>query len=49
MENNYTVLVIDDETIVRSMVCGILEDAGFSIIEAESGHEGIQKAKQYKP
>ncbi|NQV22401.1 MAG: response regulator [Rhodospirillales bacterium] len=35
------VLVIDDEILVRSMVLDILDEAGFDVIEAANGREGL--------
>ena len=37
------ILVIDDEDIIREMLRDILEPAGHTIIEAENGHEGLEK------
>jgi PAS domain S-box-containing protein len=37
-----TVLVIDDEEAVRTLVSGILIDAGFTVITAGDGQEGLE-------
>jgi CheY-like chemotaxis protein len=37
-----TVLVVDDDAIVRRVVQGHLSDAGFRIFEAEDGHEALE-------
>ncbi len=34
-----TVLVVEDEPLVRMMVCELLDDAGYRVEEAESGDE----------
>jgi two-component system chemotaxis response regulator CheY len=37
------VLIVDDEEIVRKVVRGMLTDAGYEVVEAENGEEGIKK------
>lgn len=37
LRGSATILVVDDEPMIRSMVCGLLEDAGYDVTEAESG------------
>ena len=37
-----TVLVVDDEAVVRMLVSDVLEDLGYSVTEAEDGREGLQ-------
>ncbi|MGE7022065.1 response regulator transcription factor [Solibacillus cecembensis] len=37
------ILVVDDEEILRMLICDTLEDLGFEIDEAEDGVEAIQK------
>lgn len=32
-----TILVVDDEPMICAMVCGLLEDAGYQVTEADSG------------
>jgi len=36
-----SVLVVDDEEIVRRMIRATLEDAGYSVLEARDGQEGV--------
>lgn len=36
-----TILVVDDEEVVRILVCRALADAGFSVVEASHGAEAI--------
>lgn len=43
------VLVIDDSPSVRGYVTEALEDAGFRVIVAETGEEGLRMAAQYRP
>jgi DNA-binding response OmpR family regulator len=43
------VLVIDDEAIVRESIVAYLEDSGFDVIEAETGHEGVACFNSLQP
>ncbi len=38
-----TILVVEDEPTVRSLVVDMLKDAGFEVLEAGDGHEGLQR------
>ena len=44
-----TILVIDDETIVRQSLCDQLEDLGFRVLEAENGQLGVDLIEQHDP
>lgn len=44
-----TVLVVDDERSYRLLVRSVLEDAGFEVIEAESGTEALALLKRASP
>jgi CheY-like chemotaxis protein len=37
-----TVLIVDDDAIVRRVVQGHLSDAGYRVFEAEDGQEGLE-------
>ena len=37
------ILVVDDEEILRMLICDTLEDLGFEIDEAEDGADALQK------
>lgn len=39
-----TILAIDDSTSIRQMVAFTLKSAGYSVIEAADGQEGLEKA-----
>jgi CheY-like chemotaxis protein len=39
---NGTILVVDDETLVRRIAKAALEHHGYKVMLAESGHEGIE-------
>jgi len=43
------ILVIDDDKLVRSMVCGTLRKANHEVLEAGNGNEGVQKAQDETP
>lgn len=39
------ILVVDDEEILRMLICDTLEDLGYEIDEAEDGQEALNKVK----
>jgi len=43
------VLVIDDDSDFRAAVRSLLESHGYSVLEASSGHEGLQMVVKHKP
>lgn len=47
-ENNYTILTIDDSNSMRRMVSFTLEQAGYLVIEAVDGLDGLEKLNQYQ-
>ena len=40
------ILVIDDEESIRNVLCSLLEDAGYEVMEAENGRVGIQQCRR---
>jgi CheY-like chemotaxis protein len=44
-----TVLVIDDEPNVREYLAALLQDAGFNVITAADGEEGLALIREKKP
>ena len=44
-----TVLVIDDDTIVRESIVAYLEDSGFNILQAENGEQGLEVFRECEP
>jgi CheY-like chemotaxis protein len=42
-----TVLVVEDETAVRKLVCEALEQLGYTVLEAKDGYEGLRVIEQY--
>lgn len=43
---NVTVLVVDDSATVRQQVATALSQAGFQVVEASDGSQGLNRAKQ---
>jgi len=43
------ILTIDDEKFIRNSFTDILEDNGYEVIQAENGHIGLKKIREYKP
>ncbi|MGA3316567.1 MAG: response regulator [Candidatus Korobacteraceae bacterium] len=43
------VLVIDDDSDFRAAVKSLLESHDYSVLEASSGHEGLQMVVEHKP
>lgn len=46
-EGNETVLLVEDEEMVREMAKEILEESGYQVLEAKHGHEALLIAEQY--
>ena len=44
-----TILVVDDEEDVRCFFVDILEDAGFRVVSACDGFEGLERVREEKP
>ena len=44
-----TILVIDDDTIVRESIVAYLEDSGFNTLQAENGDEGLKIFRAQSP
>ena len=47
-QNFETVLVVEDEDIVRELVCEVLEDQGYNVICASDGIEALNLAEEYR-
>src|SRR5262249_12896052 len=43
------ILVIDDDATARDLIADYLRQAGFSVITAAGGREGLRRAKEYHP
>lgn len=49
LDNWWTILVVDDQELVRSAVVAALRREGYALIEAENGADGVKQAVQQKP
>jgi two-component system cell cycle sensor histidine kinase/response regulator CckA len=45
---SWCVLVVDDEALVRRLICTMLERAGFTVVEAGSGAEALNLFQQHR-
>lgn len=43
-----TILVVDDEELVRATLCQMLEQAGYEVIEAANGDQGLRVFQEYE-
>ncbi|WNW10853.1 SpoIIE family protein phosphatase [Pseudomonas sp. DTU_2021_1001937_2_SI_NGA_ILE_001] len=44
-----TLLIIDDDEVVRASIAAYLEDSGFDVLQATNGQQGIEIFEQEKP
>ena len=44
-----TLLIIDDDEVVRASLAAYLEDSGFSVLQANNGMQGLQVFEQEQP
>ncbi len=44
-----TLLIIDDDDVVRESLAAYLEDSGFSVLQASNGQQGLQVFEQDRP
>ena len=49
MADKKKILVIDDEPDARTFFSTLLEDAGYETVEAENGHEALEKVRNQRP
>lgn len=49
MSAKATIMIVDDQVSVRTMLRDLVEHAGFASIVAENGAEGVEKANEHKP
>jgi DNA-binding response OmpR family regulator len=49
MSDTISVMVIDDDRIIRECVAAFLEDEGFVVTTAESGEEGLKMLRSVSP
>lgn len=44
-----TLLIIDDDDVVRASLAAYLEDSGFSVLQASNGQQGLQVFEEHQP
>lgn len=49
MPDSYTILIIDDEAMVRYTLTALLEEHGHKVMEASNGEEGVAIFNREKP
>lgn len=47
--NSKTILAIDDDALLLGSVAQVLEQAGYTVIQAQNGKEGLEMALQHHP
>lgn len=47
-DGSETILVVEDEEVVRQLICTVLGEAGYEILEAESPEDALQLARERK-
>ena len=45
----YTVLVVDDDASIRSLIAELLDDAGYTVLEADCGKMALSLAQEHAP
>ena len=48
-ERKYTILVVEDEPLISEMVAKSLKLEGYAVVVAQTGDDGLSKAKEIKP
>jgi CheY-like chemotaxis protein len=43
------ILVVEDDTLIREIICEVLEDAGYQVESATGGYEGLSKVPDIQP
>lgn len=44
-----SVLIVDDKEFNRTVIAGLLQPLGFTVIEASNGQEGLEQAREHHP
>lgn len=48
-EDQLTILIVEDYSDTRALLCTLLRRRGFKVVEAENGKEAIREASRYNP
>jgi CheY-like chemotaxis protein len=43
-----TILVVEDEEVVRDLICAVLHESGYDVISAGSAEEALRKAREHE-
>lgn len=49
MSDKKTIIIVDDNEPTRSLLRGVLENAGYAVIESGDGEEAVSMAKDERP
>lgn len=49
MNNNITIMVIDDQPGIRRLLAEVLQEDGYNVAIAANGYEALQKVKEITP
>ncbi|MCL5055276.1 MAG: response regulator, partial [Firmicutes bacterium] len=44
-----TILVVDDDDAIRNLIKAVLEDSGFTVVEAKDGEDAVAVARNQSP
>lgn len=44
-----TILIVDDQPGIRRLLMEVLTEEGYTVVTAQNGYEGLQKAKELEP
>jgi DNA-binding response OmpR family regulator len=47
MTDTHTLLIVEDETLVREMLCDKFEHAGYRVVGAADGHVGLRALEEH--
>jgi CheY-like chemotaxis protein len=47
--NSHTILAIDDDTLLLGSVTEVLQKAGYTVLQAKNGKEGLEMALKHHP
>lgn len=47
--NTHTILAIDDDALLLDSVVGVLQQAGYTVLQAKNGKEGLELALKHHP
>jgi CheY-like chemotaxis protein len=47
--NRTTILVVDDEPLIRDVIVDVLQDEGYGVVTADDGHAALELVRQEAP